>query len=93
MIISLRLTERKYARSRLFVHRIDPMEMFCGWHKVEWVISAPQNTLDGSYDGSGRSLEIVTEAELHAPRQILHRAVGTQVSARKPCTKVDMGCC
>jgi hypothetical protein len=26
------------------------------WHKVEWVISAPQNMLDGSYDGSGGRL-------------------------------------
>jgi hypothetical protein len=56
VIISLRPTERKYARSRLFVHRIDPMQMFWGWHKVEWVISAAQNTLDGSYDGSGGRL-------------------------------------
>ena len=38
MIISLRPTERKYASSRPFAHRIDPMEMFWGGHKAEWVI-------------------------------------------------------
>src|SRR5271155_4416951 len=37
--------------------------------------------------GCGRWLEVVAKAELHAPWQILHSGVGTQVSASKPGTQ------
>ena len=36
-----------------------------------------------------KHLEIVTQAELHAPRQILHRAVSAEVSSRELVTEVQ----